>query len=149
MTRAQYVIGIDGGVNTGFAVYDRNSRKLVEIKTYSFWEAIEALESWMDDCGISGIEVWIEDVEAHSPTFYRGAKGSAVQNRISQSVGRNKRDCQLLKEWLERKGVVFYSIPPTKQSMTKLNAETFKTYTGWNERTSQHGRDAAMLVFGR
>ena len=33
--------------------------------------------------------------------------------------------------------------------MTKLSAEQFRRITGWTEQTNEHGRDAAMLVFGR
>jgi len=33
--------------------------------------------------------------------------------------------------------------------MTKLTADQFKRITGWHGRTNEHGRDAAMLVFGK
>jgi hypothetical protein len=30
-----------------------------------------------------------------------------------------------------------------------MNAEMFEKITGYNERTNEHGRDAALLIFGR
>ena len=33
--------------------------------------------------------------------------------------------------------------------MTKWSAEVFADMTGWKGRTSNHARDAALLVYGR
>jgi hypothetical protein len=39
-------------------------------------------------------------------------------------------------------------LPPAKGA-TKLDPDFFKALTGWKKRTSEHARDAAMIVFGR
>ena len=36
-----------------------------------------------------------------------------------------------------------------KDNKTKLNADQFSRITKWEGRTNEHGRDAAMLIFGR
>lgn len=48
----------------------------------------------------------------------------------------------------EELGVECRKIAP-KHNTTKLSASQFKVLTGWQGRTSDHARDAAMLVFGR
>lgn len=49
--------------------------------------------------------------------------------------------------FLKDLGVKFEMVAP-KMNVTKLTQETFKRYTGWKKLTNEHGRDAAMLVFG-
>ena len=44
--------------------------------------------------------------------------------------------------------IAFRALPPAKGG-TKLNPDYFKALTGWKKRTSEHARDAAMIVFGR
>lgn len=145
----QYVIGLDPGKNCGFAVYDRRSKKLTELKTLSFWQTIEELDSWVADAGLQGFEVFIEDVEAVSPTFRKkGVANQYALNKVSQNVGANKRDCQLLKERMTGLGIKFTPVDP-RQKMAKMDAEIFQRYTGWNESSSQHSRDAAIICYNR
>lgn len=49
---------------------------------------------------------------------------------------------------MKDEGIEFRALPPTKGA-TKMSAEAFRDLTGWRGRTSEHSRDAAMLVFGR
>ena len=44
-------------------------------------------------------------------------------------------------------GIDFEAVPP-KNNKTKMTAEAFERMTGWKGRTNEHGRDAAMLVYG-
>lgn len=64
-----------------------------------------------------------------------------------QGVGSVKRDASIWEDFLTDLGVEFEMVAP-KRNVTKLPQDTFKTYTGWQNRTNEHGRDAAMLVFG-
>ena len=50
-------------------------------------------------------------------------------------------------DFLTDKKIPFEMVAPSRNS-TKLSAEVFKRLTGWQGRTSEHSRDAAMLVFG-
>jgi hypothetical protein len=144
----QYILGIDPGKKNGIAVYDRTSKKLTELKTLSFWDTVEELEMWLDDCGLQNFEVFIEDVEAISPTYKRGVNQRA-HDKISQNVGSNKTYCQLLKQKMEKLGIKFTPISPRGRTMAKMDAETFQRYTGWSESSSQHARDAGALVWQR
>lgn len=137
-------IGIDPGVNTGVAGWSTEEKKLV-LFTMTFWEAIDYLKQVSD---ITSTVVVIEDVTQNKPTFNRNMNVRA-NTRISQNVGQNKRDCQLIIEWCELNNIEVIRVRPTKGSLTKLDADQFKKITGYEGRSSSHSRDAAMLVFGR
>ena len=63
-----------------------------------------------------------------------------------QGAGSIKRDAKIWEDFLMDIGVNHEMISPAK-NRTKLKADTFKTYTGWENPTNEHSRDAAMLVF--
>ncbi len=64
-----------------------------------------------------------------------------------QGVGSVKRDAVIWEDFLTDLGVRFEMVAP-KNNVTKLSQSTFVSYTGWKKLTNEHGRDAAMLVFG-
>ena len=64
-----------------------------------------------------------------------------------QGVGSVKRDATIWEDFLKDLGVKFEMVAP-KRNVTKLTQETFKRYTGWSSKTNEHGRDAAMLIYG-
>lgn len=141
-------IGVDPGVKTGFAIL--NGLELT-LHTLSFWDAIKMIESKTNDLYffrfLYDLIVVIEDVTQNKPTFNRNLNYRS-NSKVSQNVGQNKRDCQLIIEWCEMNGIEVIKKRPTKNSMTKLNAEVFNKITGYNGKSSQHSRDAAMLIFG-
>ena len=60
-----------------------------------------------------------------------------------------RRDSSIWEEFLSGLvGVPFKPVSPQSKG-AKLNAQQFARLTGWTGRTSEHGRDAGMLVFGR
>ena len=133
------LIGIDCGVNTGFArSFDG---VLCEVKTYTI---IEAMADLLHYCKNGrepvGVKIYIED--ARKRKWFTGGREKA------QGVGSVKRDCQIWQEFCEHYGFEFELVAP-KNNRTKLNAAQFKQLTGWQGRTNEHGRDAAMLVWGR
>ena len=135
-------IGIDPGVNTGFAVWDSEEKQFVEISTLDFWRAIDRVNDfWYEE----DLTIVIEDPGQHRTTYarHRTQKG---QNRINQNVGAANREATLLIERFRQLG---YTVIPVKPVRRKLTAGDFKQVTGYTGRTSEHGRDAGMLVFGR
>lgn len=144
------LIGIDGGVSNGFAVWSKAQRKLLAIDTLSFWDCIDGLNKFYDSCTESGavLVVVIEDVGMNRPTFVRKNTNERMMQKISQNVGGVKAYTQLIIEWCQRKGISIIRVRPTKKSATKLSAEAFNKITGWQGKSSSHGRDAAMLVVG-
>ena len=66
---------------------------------------------------------------------------------VLQGVGSVKRDCSIWEEFLKHHGLEYRALRPQRGG-TKWDAADFKRITGWAKRTSGHGRDAAVLVFG-
>lgn len=131
-------IGIDTGVNTGFAVWDKDRRELVELSTLKIHRAMERVKELSDS---HDIKVYFEDARQRQ-WFGR----SGVEKL--QGAGSVKRDCSIWEDYLTDLGVEFYAIAP-KNNSTKMNASFFSKITGYQGRTSEHSRDAAMLVFNR
>ena len=70
-----------------------------------------------------------------------------------QGVGSVKRDASVWEDFLtdlvkEFGSILDFQMVAPKNNKTKLSSNQFNTYTNWNRRTNEHGRDAAMLVFG-
>lgn len=133
-------IGIDPGTHTGIAVWSHEQRKFVSVETKTICEAMEDILSLGDQYGIDNILVKFEDARL------RKWFGTAGREQL-QGAGSIKRDCQIWQEFLSSKSIPFAAVAP-KANRTKMRAEAFKKYTGWTSRTSEHARDAAMLVFG-
>lgn len=133
------LIGIDCGVNTGFArSFDG---VLCEVKTYTIiWAMADLMFYVKNGAQPVGVKIYIED--ARKRKWFTGGREKA------QGVGSVKRDCQIWQEFCEYYGFEYELVAP-KNNRTKLNAAQFKQLTGWHGRTNEHGRDAAMLVFGR
>ena len=135
MEKPRYLIGIDPGKKTGFAIYDRQEKKLINVSTLSIIAAMRNIMQMGTD-----IELRIEDARL------RKWFGNAGKEKL-QGVGSVKRDSSILEEFC-----VFYALRYTmihpKNNLTKTKAAYFKKITGWESRTSEHSRDAAMLVFG-
>ena len=127
----KYLIGIDTGVNTGYAVAQDNGNggELFEVRSLTITQAMSRT-----------LELFIED--ARKRTWFTGGREKA------QGVGSVKRDAQIWEDWCTEQGINFKMIHPQNNS-TKYKAPIFKKITGWIGRTNEHARDAAMLVHGR
>ena len=137
------MIGIDPGVTTGVAAWD--GQALQYVTSMSICEAMMHMQT----LHLSN--------ELHSVTFedarLRGGnklKSGVDYSRAArlQGAGSIKRDCQIWAEWLGMLRCPYKAISPQAKG-AKVDAAAFARLTGWTERTNNHGRDAAMLVFGR
>lgn len=131
-------IGIDAGTHTGIAVWDRTDRRLVSVETMTITKAMDVVRGLAES---ADIVVYLEDARK------RNWFGCAGREKL-QGAGSVKRDCSIWETFCEELGVECRKIAP-KNNYTKLTAKQFKTLTNWAGRTSEHSRDAAMLVFGR
>jgi len=131
------VIGIDPGVNTGVAVADGG--KLVSVGCMAAVNAEELVLQTMID---NGGKLFVRFEDARMRQWF-GSKG----REALQGAGSIKRDCARWQEFLEHHNIPHARIAP-KANRTKLTADQFKRITGWQGRTNEHSRDAAMLVFG-
>lgn len=132
-------IGIDPGRNTGFAVWDDVTRSFVTIETLSIHKAMQRVLTYKDTD-----DVFVIFEDARQRTWY----GKGDTSAKLQGAGSIKRDCSIWEDFLKDYGIPFRAIPPIKGG-TKLTESYFKMVTKWTGRTSNHARDAAMLVFGR
>lgn len=149
METKKFIIGIDGGINTGFAVWDTEQKKFIQISTTKFWTVFTLIEVICVVHPKDKIVIYVEDPTQNKPVWRRhGMKNHEYQKKC-QSVGSVKRETTLLIEGLRIKGYEVKAIRPQKGSHTKMKADAFKKLTKYEGRTSEHGRDAAMLVFQR
>ena len=132
----RYLIGVDPGTNTGIALWDKKRRVFLQIDTCGIVDAMaDVLLFAKDDA-----EVWIEDARL---CIWPGRGGAGKL----QGVGSVKRDCSIWQEFCEHHNLPYMLIDP-RHNRTKMKSPTFAKLTGWTERTNEHGRDAAMLVYG-
>ena len=132
------IVGIDPGVKTGLAVWSRETRKLTAVETLGITQAMTLIRTMADAEALHSVR--FED--ARLRTWF-GARG----REALQGAGSIKRDCSIWQEFLSGLvGVPFLPVSPQSKG-AKLDAAAFKRLTGWQGRTSEHGRDAAMLVW--
>ena len=138
------MVGIDPGVSTGFGVWDRKAKRLTLVASLKLHEAMEHVRIMHNAASLHSVT--FED--ARQRDWY-GERGTPEQERAKlQGVGSVKRDCAIWEDYLTALQVPYRAQKPTA-GMTKWDAATFERMTRWSGRTNEHGRDAALLVFGR
>jgi len=140
-------VGIDPGLQTGFAVSLKG--KIEEVKTVDFWGVMDEIRALIGRNPGLDLRIVIERPDLNKPLFFRAGTNERTKIKIAQDVGANKRDARLLIQWAEREGLDMIQVRPSGSTFTKLNAEQFRKISGYAGRTSEHGRDAAMLILGR
>lgn len=141
-------IGIDPGVHTGVAVWDTNTQRFTQVETMAIHNALDLVNA-LDlearkhlDC----VKVIFEDARLRK-WLPRERNNSEYRGKL-QGAGSVKRDCIIWEVFLQDKHIPFENVAPAA-GRTKWSEETFRNLTGWNGRTSNHARDAAVLVFGK
>lgn len=129
-------IGIDPGVKTGFAI---NSEIGISLFTGPIHEALDWVLK-IRDRNESEILVRFED--ARLRTYF----GNSGREKL-QGAGSVKRDCKIWEDFLTDHKIKFEKVSP-KAKGAKVTAEYFKKLTGYDKLSSQHARDAAMLIVG-
>jgi len=132
-----YIIGIDTGVKTGFAVWNSKNKKLDKVETTNIHRVI--LDIARSRANYIDMLIRIEDARLRK--WVQGGREKL------QGVGSVKRDAKIFEDMCKELGIDYELVPP-KNNKTKLSAAAFKAITKWEGRTSEHSRDAAMLVFG-
>ena len=135
------IIGIDPGVKTGVAFWDTKKKELLKVESGSLIAIYEMILSDMElhfpanDCFIR-----IEDARKRK-WFGKNSKSKM------QGAGSVKRDTKIWQEICEYYEWPYQMIHPIKGA-TKWDSDKFQRVTGWQGRTNQNARDAAMMVFG-
>lgn len=138
-------VGIDTGVHTGFSEWDSKKRILLSVCALPIHEAMDRVKALHNLHG-ENLVVRVEDPRQR--TWFGTERMTREEERKKlQGVGSVKRDATIWEDFLKDLGVKFEMVAP-KRNVTKLTQETFKRYTGWSSKTNEHGRDAAMLIYG-
>lgn len=134
------IIGIDPGVRTGCAVWDKREKRFLEITTQSIIGVMDDILEYHR----KGYKIQIRFEDARLRKWF----GDADREKL-QGAGSIKRDSSIWAEFCDYHEIDCVAIPPAAQKgLTKMSAEQFQKMTGWTDRTSEHARDAAMIVYG-
>ena len=131
-------VGIDTGKHTGVAIWKDDH--FLAVDTMMIHQAM-GLVLDLNKMYAGDLFVIFEDARQRK---YFGNSGKEVW----QGAGSIKRDAVIWEDFLTDNQIAFRALPPTKGA-TKMSSQTFQNLTNWKGRTSEHSRDAAMLVFGR
>ena len=142
MTSLWY-IGLDPGTRTGVAVWDANNKQFVEICTASIIGAMKIVKDYADTRRVTLVA---ED--ARQRKYLPREKNLSEYRGKLMGAGSVKRDCEIWQEFAEYYCIPIEFVPPRKGATT-WDAGYFAKVTGWKGRTSNHARDAALLVFGK
>lgn len=139
-------IGIDPGTHTGLAVWDGDGRRFMLVATVPLWQALQEVASYTQQYGTSAVSVVFEDARQRK-WLPREASASEYRGKL-MGAGSVKRDSAIWQEFLEDNGIPYFHVGPRK-GLTKWSPDAFARSTGWKGRTSEHSRDAALLVWGK
>ena len=144
------IIGIDGGEHTGLAVWDTNAQEFLQIATLPLHRALEEVNRWAYACQMAAsptrLLVVVEDPRQRK-WFPKERNNSEYRGRL-MGAGAAKRDAKIWEEFLQDKGIL-YEMHRPQPGTTKWDAKFWEQVIGWTGRTSEHSRDAALLVYGR
>ena len=139
-----YLIGIDPGKNTGFAMWDTETQTFESVETLPIHAALISVLELANRT--ADVKVYFEDARQRK-WLPKDATSSEYRGHL-MGAGSVKRDSVIWQDALTDWGIPFEMVPP-RPGATKWNADTFRRVTGYKGRTSNHARDAALLVYGR
>lgn len=139
-------IGIDCGEHTGLAVWNTGTQVLEEVATMPLHRALVRVSELWEAFRPLGVRVVFED--ARQRKWLPRERSAAEYRGKLMGAGAVKRDAKIWEEFLADNGIPFDAVPP-RPGATKWSADTFAAVTRWTGRTSNHARDAALLVYGK
>lgn len=144
MENEKLLIGIDPGIHTGLAYKNIKSPYLTECLTLKIHEAFDQIK---EASNLLNVDLYIIVEDARQRKWY--GKNSYEKQ---QGAGAIKVQCSQWEDFLTdlckyRTKVKFKMVKPIKGG-TKMNEKIFKQITKFKGRTSEHARDAAMLIWG-
>ena len=149
---AKTYIGIDPGVKTGIAWYVHGSGKIGFVGTMSIIKAMESVRNYCDYnlpfLNKTKADVCVVFEDARQRKWIPREKSLSQFKGRAMGAGSVKRDCEIWEEFCNYYGIPYEKVPP-RPGLTKWDSDTFKKVTGYRGRTSNHARDAALLVFGK
>lgn len=132
-------VGIDAGTNTGLAIWNKDKKDFDLIATLKIHRALDKIRELHEEG--NSLMVRVEDARLRK---WFGSDEEAENKQ--QGAGSVKRDSKIWEDFLTDHGIPYEMVAPAA-NMTKLDKEHFIKLTKYTGLTSEHGRDAAMLVF--
>lgn len=139
-----YYIGIDPGVNTGFAVWCTSLRSFLFVSRSSILEVMEIVHAFSQ---MESMTVFVRIEDARQRRWIPKQKNEKAERGRNRGAGSVMRDCQIWEEFCKKHGIAYEMVAP-KNNKTKMSAAYFKSISGFGGKTNEHGRDAAALVIG-
>lgn len=148
-----WFIGIDPGTHTGVAIWSRNMQKFTFVHTYTVFEALKTVESFIDSAHADGgVMVIFEDARKRK-SLPKQADGTIDKDRL-QGAGSVKRDSTIWQEaceqWAKRWqiGFTWRGVAPNgKTNALAGDKDLSSRNLGITYNTSEHARCAAFLVW--
>lgn len=141
----QWRIGIDPDM-TASGVALVHGSNIIELHSMTLPVLIEYV---VDAHQTKGAVVLLEDVSAAKTTFKRSGTNAAAMRKIAQNVGMVKATAEIIREMLISKGVEVRMVKPLRgpvKRQAKANHVYFCKLTGWQGKSNQDKRDAALLA---
>ena len=152
MKKHEIIIGIDPDtIKSGIAVLETGTRKM-EISTLEFPELIERLRLLNNTCHIQDktILVVVEAGWLNAKSNFHGQTGFKGQ-RVAKNVGANHQTGKHIVEMCEFYGIHTELQKPLNKCWSgtngKITHEELAYFTGITGKTSQDGRDAALIAW--
>jgi len=137
--KKEFMIGIDPGVKTGIAIFNPKTKEFYQIKTVNIIEAQNII------LAIKGLVISVTVEDARMVRYFK-AKDKKNAESKAQGAGSIKNECRIWELFLIYHSIPYRFVRPNPK-ITKLSADTFKKMTGYQKQTSEHARDAALLVY--
>lgn len=139
-------IGIDPDfVKSGIAVTQNET--IVHLESLGFVDLFEYIAAAGDK---QSILIKLENPSAIKPLFGKKVQNSrAVREKICQDVGKCKATGSLIQQVLESQGYKVKLVTPLKgpvKRQAKSDAVYFNKLTGWQGRSNEDKRDAALVA---
>ena len=139
-----YVIGIDPGKQTGFALWNTETQQFKTVTSMAIHDALTEVERVFVGMPL-GIVI-VEDARKRLGGFGNmDAEQAKYGAGVREGVGAVKRDSTIWDDFLAARCIPHLMRKPKD---TKLGADNFRRLTGWQGATNEHARDAAGAVFG-
>lgn len=137
------LLGIDPGTQTGAATFIDG--RLHSIDTITQQALLDLLVNGTINGAVTGVVY--EDSSKQKHVWHRTGLHPAAMLKVARNVGMVDEMCRNIARVCKEQGIPSLGVSPLAKG-AKLDAVAFMQRTGWQLRTSQHGRDAAMVAWG-
>lgn len=137
----RYIVGIDAGVTTGVALYDREEEAFIDFFSSTFWGVY--FHEW-EGVTTASATYLIERPRKGIVYTSHGKHHPRVMQNIAFKAGENNRESSLLVEGFRNLGYEVETITP---STTKWSAKKLEQVLGITQPTNEHSRDAIKIIW--